>query len=664
MVRSKWLKSLIVALASTGMSWGQQPAVERPAAPARSERIMNVAEAGKPAQKCKVLKAWRMADSTQAYEVKSLDSGEVMTIVENGPASPSGVAPPGSRLRAMATEIFHWGRDGARHPEAPVPPEVLVAAPTVQPPASATPAPQPSALEYRPFASTAQPPSAWPAAHGEGSPTALAASPPKAPGAPMASKALSGPPPVSPMLGMSGKDALPLPPKSAPVKVVQEPVQIIVEPAPNAKPPREPLIRWPILRSSTDPVVQVLPAEPAGKTVAGGKAASLPSVAPAQPSDWRQSWGKTDGPKPPVVAKVEAPRMEVVKPPPALELPSADSKRPDPLRDPMAFSRPLPDKDVGVKSDMVKVVSPPILPMPAPSPVKDMPSTVKRESEQWQLPPPGSASAPPPVVPPVDATMVESGPKPGAPLGSGSVLAAGDPKYVPVPIVTVPDIRRLPEPPNPQMPKAPQPNQGPMLNAFTPAPVPSPPMDPAATAAMANAFTPEQSAGMPMPMMPPPQMARGMMPPAVQPMMPGPMAPAVVPASGGMPATQPQAGAQKAIPPSNQPLVAMLRDSVYPSHREWAADKLALLDAKSNPQAVQALAAAAREDPAATVRAGCVRSLVKMNVCTPAVLEALRALKGDADATVQREAEQALTVLAGQPKADEAVKPAGAIVPK
>src|SRR5262249_47893682 len=53
-------------------------------------------------------------------------------------------------------------------------------------------------------------------------------------------------------------------------------------------------------------------------------------------------------------------------------------------------------------------------------------------------------------------------------------------------------------------------------------------------------------------------------------------------------------------------LLFKLRESLYPSQRELAADQLARLDWKTQPQIVSALLLGAREDQAATVRAGCV----------------------------------------------------------
>ena len=50
-------------------------------------------------------------------------------------------------------------------------------------------------------------------------------------------------------------------------------------------------------------------------------------------------------------------------------------------------------------------------------------------------------------------------------------------------------------------------------------------------------------------------------------------------------------------------MLTMLHDALFPSHREWAAEKLAAGEERSNPRVIEALQQAARSDPAATVRA-------------------------------------------------------------
>jgi hypothetical protein len=101
--------------------------------------------------------------------------------------------------------------------------------------------------------------------------------------------------------------------------------------------------------------------------------------------------------------------------------------------------------------------------------------------------------------------------------------------------------------------------------------------------------------------------------------------------------------------PNLQATYMLLRDGMYPSQREWAADSLTAVDWRNNPQVVQVLLTAAREDAAATVRAGCVQCLVKMNVNTPPVVAALQGMKNDSDPRVRHEIEQALATF-GQAK--------------
>lgn len=93
------------------------------------------------------------------------------------------------------------------------------------------------------------------------------------------------------------------------------------------------------------------------------------------------------------------------------------------------------------------------------------------------------------------------------------------------------------------------------------------------------------------------------------------------------------------------PLLQQLRDSLLPSEREMAAERLARVDWRNEPQVVQALLTAAKTDPAPVVRACCVRSLGKMKVNLVPVLQAVQSLKSDGDLRVQQEVEQTLAIL-------------------
>jgi hypothetical protein len=293
------------------------------------------------------------------------------------------------------------------------------------------------------------------------------------------------------------------------------------------------------------------------------------------------------------------------------------------------------------------------------------------------------------------------------PLGAQSVLQSGSPQYVPVPIVTVPDYRRPPEPPQPQIPKAPEPNRfdpsnaftqpGPnnaaplppqAANAFTPAPPTGPTPDtsgafPAAQGGYPQGFDPHiygnpMGRGMPYPMPNGPMGQPGYLPmpaaPAGQGIRPvgyTESVPAQAPGAGPMAAVAGRpAGPFDGLLPRPGTLatpeaIAMLRESLYPSQREWAALKLATLDWRANPEAVLGLVMTAHHDPAPSVRAACVRSLAQMRVNTMPVVNAIQALKNDPDPRVQRAAEEALASLAPESVAPSPApgQPASGLVP-
>jgi hypothetical protein len=98
----------------------------------------------------------------------------------------------------------------------------------------------------------------------------------------------------------------------------------------------------------------------------------------------------------------------------------------------------------------------------------------------------------------------------------------------------------------------------------------------------------------------------------------------------------------------------LLCDATHPFNREWGANHLATADWKNTPAVVPALLKAAREDPVAGVRAACVRSLGKMNVCTTEVATTMQALRTDKDPYVRQEAER---VLAGFPLKGKLAQP-------
>jgi hypothetical protein len=93
-------------------------------------------------------------------------------------------------------------------------------------------------------------------------------------------------------------------------------------------------------------------------------------------------------------------------------------------------------------------------------------------------------------------------------------------------------------------------------------------------------------------------------------------------------------------------LLAILRDSLYPSQREWAVDGLLARNWRAEPAIVAGLLTAAREDPAPLVRAACVRAVAHMVASPLPVVATVQFLRNDPDARVRQAAEQAAADLA------------------
>jgi hypothetical protein len=550
MVRSRWIKAVLATVASTGLALGQAPAPSSPKTPDDpTGRIITVNEAGKAAQKCRVVKWWVDEKGSKVWQVEALDTHEVMTIV--AVSAPVMGAAPAEHSRSLRTKIFHWAHN-APPPGAPL-------CPTCE-------------TDCAPCTTTG--------------PTVVTTTP-----------------------------CTPCPPcTTAPLPVI--------ETVPAPKPTK---------------IVTCQPKPCETKIIT-----EAPKVTKPEPSlvqKWRESWGKPEAPK--VVEKKEPPQAPLAK----VETPHAEPTKCDPLlSDPTKYAKaPLDEK----------------------------------------LPPK-------PELPPIDPIY----PNRPAPLpgGARSVIDSGAMTYAPVPVVTLPPLNITPpaRPPSPQwqVPQGPpnpiirpgggalEANQGGIpSNAFLRPELTPPKPGSAGVAAMSNAFSadtdphpgpamlPASGVFGPPPAPPgPPTMAQfgarptppGMLPPT-------PYGPVV-----RLPLPQDQAGPQLAkLPPPQgtgitqtayqaprpsaetaQQLTATLRDALYPSQREMAAEKLATLEWRQNEVAVEALTRAVREDPAATVRVTCIHALAKMKVNTLPAVKAIEAARTDVDVRVRNEAEDALSILA------------------
>jgi hypothetical protein len=385
--------------------------------------------------------------------------------------------------------------------------------------------------------------------------------------------------------------------------------------------------------------------------------------------------GKTPKPAPAAADEAGKPVQVAVNatPPPAPTAAFPGTSLPPPAPTFPGTAAPPP---VAVDRAPAVPAAPPVSPMPAatvgmapgthtPAPVSPTPVEPPAPPSVTPAPMTPPPAAPAPVMPAPVAHGPEANPpapevKPAVPMGMGSVMAATSPELAaPEPPPVAP-----PAPPAPKgaAPKAPPsraaqaavqvndrggnafsgpamagPAQGgpEVANAFSSG---TPPMVqggyPAMMPAMAQGGRPMVMPAGPMP--PAPGYAQAAMMPVVNPTMMVPPNPnAVQPVGFG------QDGA------SLPQLQAMLRDSLYPSQREWAADRLALHDWRVEPQVLDSLLTAAREDPAPMVRAGCVRSLAKMRANTVPVVAVVQALRGDADPRVREEVDQALATLLG-----------------
>jgi len=543
--------------------------------PADTQATITVQEQGKLAQKCKILKTWKTPEGSTAYQVRALDTGEIMTIVESGPVTKLSEFGPGSRIQAMATRIFHWGRGQTPPPGTPIAPSEYV---------QSTPMPvAPQVVQ----------------------------APPVVPATP----AMPAKPVVTPVV-TAAQPATPPPPK----------VDQAATAAPTPKPPEAP------------------------------KTTSTSAL-----SDWRKSWGKANDFKSTESSTPTAQTTSKQDKKEPAALPHADMTAPDPLKSPEKYARitleTKKDSTTAANADKAKTGMSPAKPTAYSK--SDMAGDQK--------------------------TKISSAMQPST---ETTTMAVPQLQYIAVPIVTVPDFRRLPSPP-PGPPQVVPPSlaarnaaaasQGAVSRPFGPGPTTSDPgvtnafMSPPSEEAVArvtNAFGPMDANEEP-------QMGPGVANNSRQALMArnaaGSQAPAHVPMNLPAPAVMragfegapASAGSADATTKTIPQMMSALHDSLLPSQREWALEGLAKTDWRSNPAIVKAILQAAKDDPAATVRAGCVRCLAKMKASTEEVVQGVQGLKYDSDPRVRHEFEEAMHVLAPSTMSmdRQGLQPASAIVP-
>jgi hypothetical protein len=110
-------------------------------------------------------------------------------------------------------------------------------------------------------------------------------------------------------------------------------------------------------------------------------------------------------------------------------------------------------------------------------------------------------------------------------------------------------------------------------------------------------------------------------------------------------AAQPQDGAVV----NHHQMLALLRESIYPEQREWAAENMSSFDWHLSPEIAEGLMTTAQKDTVVAVRTACIRCMVRMEINTPQVRNVLETLKTEKEPQIQKEAKKALAKLASHP---------------
>ncbi|MFL5240489.1 MAG: HEAT repeat domain-containing protein [Gemmataceae bacterium] len=586
MVRSNSIRIWLALLAAT---IGQQSRlIASSGIPANAVgRTIVVTEGGKSA-KCTVLKVWQTADGAGAMLVEAIDTGERISIIQAGQIDGSG--------KALSARIYHWGRGHTKPPAGvPFPPgEEIKTTPAAE---SATRTVEKKKTVVLPGAKTASLPVIvdTPAA-----PLSQAQEP---------SQITGNAGPTSAVCSPSGNNALPEIKNHRDTKTSSKGPQLTSHSPPvySGSPYARPV--WTQSgAANTDaggPLITAAPAQsPARTATTTMPAISLPQPAPAvsplpvtmkketvpdQPADWRESWGKLKDSTPAPSGKAEKKTIkttQVAVQPMKVNSGLEKVDKADPLMDPEAYSK------VPVSEKVVQKIE-----------------VMKADNEKVRAALQPKTTILPEAVAPVRAPVSTSASLDLPPddfhpdAESASVVK---PAYMP------PVREKTPSPVMAQSDLPPQ-----VIRQKT-APV---------STAEAPILVATGEHTVHKIIMPPPGL-NSMLYTA-----PMKEDPSVAP-----------------LPFSDKDKIkqwmAVLKESIYPSQREWAAEQLSACDWHKSLEVVPELLKAAKEDSAATVRAGCIRCLARMNVNTVPTVLAIQAMKKDADPRVQTEAEQALSILA------------------
>jgi hypothetical protein len=573
MVRSIWRGTLVMVLACVGLSLSQ------PARPGSGEQgTIIVHENGKNLE-CRLLRAWKQKDGTEAYEVQVLQTEEMLTLKVEGPArTPSGME---AKMRAYSVRVFHWGRLKTPPPGAPLPPDRVA-----------------SQDQHQQIA------------HKDG-PTIVSVSEQEMPtikASEQATVARRGPVAgcATCQRGSMVSASRPFPPNTSGLRPPLDTVYGKVYASNGtvqklASKSNSVIARTqtasPLMETGLEPLPSSAPATPQ----------IMPPLAQLATSTTRSVPVITARPVTPAAA-TQAPTTDVVRTP---AMPPALATAGDAKTIPAAAARPITPvaTTAAQPAECCKMAPGEELICIDPPPRKKLFARLKRPTQVIvEHGPVVIREQPLPSTPAKEIITVTPGPQP--PVTTSSVAVAGpcSPcENEPAHVIIVPQAPCAPvtQPNPPQMVRTAE-TFAPSMNSQQPYPI-------AYTTPNVRAFATRASSS-----------------PAIYREQPVPSA---------------FMGEQLPEKASMAQIIALLQDSVLPSEREMAVLKLAGHDLTAHPEIAQVVLNAAQKDPAATVRAACVRCLARQCGNNPLVRNTLGSLRNDRDPRVRQAADQALNGL-------------------
>jgi hypothetical protein len=688
MVRSLWIRTLATTLVWTGVTWAQQPTSARDEKTA--DQILTIQEKGKSPQKCKVVNTWRTKDGRQAYQVRALDTGEMLTITE-GTSSNSTY---GAKPAGVATQIFHWGPALVSPANAPTPPAKpstgAVAADTKQRvqtnvnAASSYPllgADSLKSIAPSPYSSTNKPPSQ----------------------SDVGAKNITMPEPEKDWRQSWAKA------EEKPLRIEDRPsTKDSIADAPRLKidgtpPPKGATfdLSAAIKQSASQPKVALNPDDPLlHPDLYMPKVLDLTPLRKTADLNAVQLPGGPSPARAPTIADLAGAKT-TQKPPAALDKPMVAfdaGKTPAPAMPVISQPTPVPTLPSAVDKPMIafdagKMPAPAMPVISQPSPAPTAPPTVASPAIVIDASKVPGALTPPtmPVIlqPKLVPALPSFADKLGIVIDTGKVPSPVSIPNLPVTVQSTIALKPLPEMDTPKVIVDLGKKTGPVIPEFPEISLPAviPAMQSAEKKAdsgdSANVIGHATTWSTPVipqvPLVPaPPPAALAVVPRAVSgvPVPPMPETRAERPSFLIMDASSSAAsdhsiklpGVPSAVVAFGQPvtvtspppdmvrkksleahsvrtMMGQLKDSLYPSQREWAAEGLTSANWKVHPQVIDALCTAALEDPAANVRARCAKSLAAMNVRSETALGVIRKLQADKDDAVRAEADEAFKVL-------------------